>query len=750
MLLALVALLPSSSPREVIDIDGGWQCTRLVNFDDDNSKEPWWDVNLPHYASLREPEESGIAQGVAFYRRTLKFSPEQLKRHIELTLEGAMQVSTVWLNGQQIGGRQGGYLPVIVDLTDRAKSVNELLVRVDNRDNPLVPPGKPQQQVDFMYGWGLYRNAYLTVTGRTHVLTADTSDLKDGGGIYITTESASADLAMVHLRAESQFAEGQKPTVVEEVYDADAKPAIAKRVVKMGTGDLALADKEDPHIDDQWVQIANPHLWSPDSPYLYTLKTTLLQNGEPVDSVTTKFGIRKIEVSRKKGFVLNGKPIYLNGTNRHQDYPWAGPALSDAANARDALMIKRAGHNIVRLSHYPQSPAFLDACDRYGLMVIPCIPGWQFFNQDPRFETAVESDIRGLIRRDRNHPCVAFWETSLNETYPPADLAKKWYDCAKSEAMDDNILLAGDATKGAPWDIGYNGWKEDLSRPQNDLPDKPGYIREYGDYEFGGAKSSSRVRIRQGLDPLLGETWNHLWSLNKFITQYPWTMGAGTWEMFDHNVPWDFSVSASGLADIYRREKPSYWFYQSQFTKTPFTKVLAHWQPGSPHRWVLVFTNGKEVKLSVNGKVVATGKPQRFPSRRYDPSKPWGESDTQNLPNPPIVFNHIPFEAGTLTATIDGASDSITTAGEPVRVKTWIDDLGVPVTGNDVVFLRAAVVDANGNVCTDFSGTVYVQVDGAEMMGRNERQAEMGIASFVLRTPMTLGQIQATGSLEPR
>ena len=295
-----------------------------------------------------------------------------------------------------------------------------------------------------------------------------------------------------------------------------------------------------------------------------------------MDAQETRVGLRTIAVSREKGLLLNGQPLRLVGTNRHQDYPWVGPALSDAAQRRDALLIKRSGHNIVRLSHYNQSPAFLDACDELGILTIPCIPGWQFTNADPRFKARVLRDIRETVRRDRRHPSVAFWEASLNETYPPAALAKSWYDAAHAEGAE---IVAGDDSPGAPWDVVYNGWREDLSRPSS--PTKPGYIREYGDYEFGGGSSTSRVRLREGIDKLLNETWNHVWSTNKFRPQYPSTMGAGTWEMFDHNVPWSFAVSASGLADLMRREKPSFWFFASQEAGKPYLKIAADWQPGA-------------------------------------------------------------------------------------------------------------------------------------------------------------------------
>src|SRR5262249_9144516 len=155
-------------------------------------------------------------------------------------------------------------------------------------------------------------------------------------------------------------------------------------------------------------------------PRLYTLVTTLASGSKVLDTVSTKVGIRTLELSRKEGLILNGKPYRLTGTNRHQEYPWVGNAVSNDAQYRDFYKIKQAGFHCVRLSHYPQDPSVYEACDELGIFVIDCIPGWQFMNSDPRFTEAVEQDIRDMIRRDRNHPSVLAWETSLNETYPPA------------------------------------------------------------------------------------------------------------------------------------------------------------------------------------------------------------------------------------------------------------------------------------------------------------------------------------------
>jgi len=700
----------------------------------------WGTATLPHASHIRPLGAADIWQGVTYYRKRLPRPTGSQGKLLVLTIEGAMQSSDLWFNGKHFAERRGGYLPLVVDVTGCVRDQNELLVRVDNRDNPLIPPGKPQQDLDFMYGNGLFRNATLTVSDKLHITDPILENAPRSGGIYVTYPEVNSEHATLRVRSH-----------IRNSGSSAAQFTIQQKLVD-DHGTLASSTERSSFLDRQAAEevvdnlaVSRPILWSPSTPRLYRLVTVLSIHGRTIDRVSTTIGIRRIEVSRQKGMLINGKPIRLIGTNRHQDYPWVGPALSDAANARDALQIRKAGHNIVRLSHYPQSSAFLDECDRIGLLTIPCIPGWQFMNSDPRFVARVAQDIRELIRRDRNHPCAAFWETSLNETYPPVAIAKQWDRVAKSEAVDGSMLTAGDAATGAPWDVAYNQWKDDLSRPQDTSPNKPGYIREYGDYEFGGAYSSSRVTIGQGMDKLLQETWNHVWSDNKFRPQYPWTMGNGTWEMFDTNVPWEFKVSACGLSDLFRRPKPSFWYFASQSAVDPMVKIAATWQPGPAKRDIVVFTNCDEARLSINGRLVAIQRPQKGGATSYGQAKPFDGSNTANLPHPPIVFRSVQFEQGALHVVgfKNGrpvAHDSVESALSPDHLKVWVDDLGVAPTANDLVFIRAAFVDKLGRINPGDHRPIRFEVSGATIAGENFAESEMGVGSILVRTPVRQGK----------
>lgn len=699
--------------------------------------EDWKPATLPHAAWTRPLDKPDIWQGITYYRRILDLSPDQLDRYLELEVGGAMQVSDLWVNGEHIATRRGGYLPLVANVTGKLKQKNDLLIRIDNSDNPLVPPGKPQQDLDFMYGNGLYREAKLRIRNLVHIASPITPDGSPGGVFLTTSALSNGDQMEVHgitvVRNDSDLPK----SIYVQQYNLGLDPF---KYDDFGTFEIPAHSSHT--FTTTTVMRKKKSWWTPSSPTLYSLSTQIFEGNKLVDASIQKFGVRTVEVSREKGFVLNGQPLELRGTNRHQDYPWVGPALSRNANWRDAKLIKDSGHNIVRLSHYPQSEEFLDACDELGIFVIPCIPGWQFINKDPRFQNRVLQDIREMIQRDGRHPCVAWWEASLNETYPDNETAKQWYDAAKSTVLGSDVLVAGDARAGSPWDIPYNQWKdEDYSRPQDAVPGKPGYVREYGDYEFGGAYSSSRVQIRDGLTKLLQETWNHVWSLNHLRPQLPWTMGFGTWEMFDHNVPWEFSVSASGLADLFRRPKPSYWFYKSQASQEAFVKLAADWQPGEPKRKVVVFTNCDEVILKVNGKVVARSKPTKGKTTHYPDVKSFDGSNTENLSHPPVVFENVDFRPGTLQVVGVGKNatvrDEIQTAGNPHHLKVWVDTLGVPVGLNDLVFVRAAVVDQKGVICPNDSRSIQFSVQGATFAGQDHSVCQMGVASALVRTGFT-------------
>jgi len=715
----------------------------------------WEQATLPHTANIEKLGVSKPWQGVCYYRRSIELPPKWVGKKVVLTLEGAMQVSNLWLNGVHAGGRRGGYLPVVVDLTPYLKSgTNDLLVRLDNRDNPLVPPGKPTPELDFLYWSGLYRNASLTVTSKVHITDPILANQKASGGIYVFFPDVGEDRAVVEVRTHvaNESTTERRVQVLQKLYRG-------RNLVCQSAGCIDLAPGESRQVSQQMV-VKDPALWTPDGPNLYNLRTILKERSRALDEQSTRIGIRRFEFSRTKGFLINGKPMRLIGTNRHQEYPYIGNALSNNATYRDMKKIKDAGFNCVRLSHYPMAPAVMDACDELGLLTIPCIAGWQFFNSDRRFTDRVLQDIRELIRRDRNHPCVMAWETSLNETYPPAEIAAEWYRAAHEEFLSSDMAAVGDGARKAYWDWVYNSWSEqDKGRPQNDLPDKPGYIREYGDYEFGGAESTTRQPLSAGEKGNLQSAWNFVWSHNRNRSQWPWTMGDGTWVMYDYHRGYDDRVEYSGMANVFRLPRYVYRFFQVQYRPEPAVFICSDWTPRTGETKVVVFSNGDEVELLLNGRPIGKQKPDDGPDTLYGDylrgGNPWDGGNCRHLVHPPFTFFNVPYEPGELKAVAYQrgkpiAVHTIRTPGEPSAIRLRIDESGrrLKADGADCVFVYADVIDKRGSICTLFRGQVELSVQGPlRIVGPAKAEVENGTASFVVQSTGGFGKASVSASL---
>ena len=371
---------------EEIDLRNGWQFYRYppearANLDD-LPGTGWQPVSLPHSANIEPRIVNDQWQGDALYRFSLEAQPGWADKALWLRFEGAMSVARVYLNGTFLVEHKGGYLPFTVDLTGRLRpaSPNELLVHLDNRDQPLIGP-KPLEQLDFnMYG-GLYREVRLFVRDTLHITDEMLADRVAGGGIFVTFPTVSADRAEIDIKTHVANA-GPQPRRFTVRHDLRA----GDTVVAVATSETL----ELPPVSDlahtSLLSVLRPQFWSPHSPNLYELETIIESEAGIIDRRFTRVGIRRIDVSAD-GFRINGERMFLRGVNRHQEYPYIGYALSPNADYRDAKLIKEAGFDYVRLSHYPHSRHFMRAADELGLVVLNAILGWQYYNPDPPFRT---------------------------------------------------------------------------------------------------------------------------------------------------------------------------------------------------------------------------------------------------------------------------------------------------------------------------------------------------------------------------
>lgn len=740
-----------SKPMAPINFNNDWQFAKTDEALDQTGVDQvnWEAISLPHTANIEPKVMQGQWQGTAWYRKTFNLPKGSKNKEFYLKFDGAMNVCDIWVNGQKLISKQGGYLPVVVNFTAVAKTngTNEVLVRLDNRDNPITGP-KPMHLLDFnMYG-GLYRDAFLIVKDKVHISDPIEANHPASGGIFVTYPQATSEEAVVQVKThvKNSATKNKNVAVSHEIWDGAQKIAtVLSKKISIEGGSAA--------EDVSTLNVAKPKLWSPKSPSLYMLKTKVLVNGSVVDETETRIGIRRFEI-KKEGFFINGEKLQLRGVNRHQDYPYVGYALSNEAQYRDAVKIKEAGFDYVRLSHYPHSPAFMAACDELGLVVLDAILGWQYYNPDPQFQEQIFQTSRELIRRDRNHACVIAWEVSLNESWMDEPFIDKLHAIAHQEYPGDQCYSAGWQEYG--YDIYLQARQHRLQHYSE--PTKPYSVSEYGDWEYYAmnaglnqdswgdlkqADRSSRQLLTDGEVRLLQQATNvqeaHNDNLNvpAFADSY--------WVMFDYNRGYADDLEASGIMSIDRLPKFGYYFYQSQrdaaeksdlYQSGPMVYIASWWNEQSPLD-VRVFSNASEVELFLNG--VSLGR-----------QKPDTTANTQNLNHPPFTFNLKNFEKGELLAKayIDGkevATHSVKTPEAPAKYEVVVDESRrAPRAGvNDVVFVYARLVDANGTVVPMNDVKVDFKMEGGGSIVNPEAiTTEAGIATALVKIGQTPSSIQ--------
>ena len=427
-----------NSGREVYSMNPAWRfhkgAVEGAETKEFNDKD-WTVVSLPDGIEYLPTEASGCInyQGEVWYRK--HFTPDAALKGKKLFLhfEAIMGKSKVFVNGKLLTEHFGGYLPVIADVTDVLdwNGDNVIAVWADNSDDPSYPPGKAQDVLDYTYFGGIYRDCWLIAHNNVFITDPNYENEVAGGGLFVAFGKVSDALAEVQLKIHVRNAtknpfSGRVEYMLLQPDGTEVARLSDKIQVKAGRA-TTVSDR---------MPVKQPMLWTPSTPTLYNLLVRVLdKEGNVIDGYRRRIGIRSIEFKGKDGFYLNGRPYGkpLIGANRHQDFAVVGNAVANSIHWRDAKKLKDVGMEIIRNAHCPQDPAFMDACDELGLFVIVNTPGWQFWNDAPEFAQRVYSDIRNVVRRDRNHPSVWLWEPILNETWYPADFAKNTRDIVDAE-----------------------------------------------------------------------------------------------------------------------------------------------------------------------------------------------------------------------------------------------------------------------------------------------------------------------------
>ncbi len=761
--------LPGSG-RQVYDFNPGWRFFKgdisgaeTVNFDDCS----WEVVSTPHTVELMPAEASGCRnyQGPVWYRKHFVVPAETKGQRVSIHFEAAMGKQILYLNGKRIQEHIGGYLPFTLDLTTYGVQAGDsclLAVFADNSDDKSYPPGKRQYTLDFTYHGGIYRDVWMIAKSPISITDAIESQTVAGGGVFVHFDQISEKSAQVCVNTEVQNENTRSESVIVETTLTDADGKIIRRI----SGKLSLQSGEKKIIRQQ-MEVKNPKLWSPDTPYLYRVQSRLKKGNQSIDGGITRVGIRLAEFRGKDGFWLNGKPFgQLVGANRHQDFAYVGNALPNSQQWRDAKRLRDAGCTIIRTAHYPQDPSFMDACDELGLFVIVATPGWQYWNKDLQFGELVHRNTREMIRRDRNHPSVLMWEPILNETRYPLDFALKALDITKEEyPYPGRPVAAADVHSAGVkehYDVVY-GWPGDDEK--EDRPEQCIFTREFGENvdDWYAHNYDNRASRSWGEHPLLVQALSLAKSYDEMYRTAGLVIGGGEWHPVDHQRGDRPAACWGGIYDAFRQKKYAYEMFRSQSSASlrhPLAECgpmvfVAHEMSQFSDKDVVVFSNCDSVRLSV-----------------YDGTKTWTKPVVHakgHLPNAPVVFENVWdfWEARSYSYTqknwqkvnmiVEGIINGkvvCTQKKMPSRRSTKLrlyadtGNVNLVADGSDFIVVVAEVTDDNGNVRRLAKENIVFTVEGEgdiigdATIGANPRAVEFGSAPVLIRSTRKAGKIK--------
>jgi beta-galactosidase len=630
--------------------------------------------------------------------------------------DGVLVSATVLLNGSPVGQHQGGYLPWSAELTGSlAEGGNVLAVIVDARWQPVPPDGAAAgaAAVDFLQPGGIYRDVRLRVvpavflagvfTRPAHVLTADR--IVD---VEATIDAATMPAGPARVTAELLSRDPGQPRVL-----ASASAAVTDLAAGATVARLRLAGLPD------------VGLWSPDTPRLYTVRTTLSSGDVDQHSTHTTIGFRQAEF-RPDGFYLNGARLPLFGLNRHQLFPYLGMAAPARLQRADAELLRyELNCNMVRCSHYPQSPHFLDACDEIGLMVWAEPPGWQYVGE-AAWQDIMLANTADLVTRDRNRPSVILWGTRLNETasYPAL------YQRSRQLARD---LDGSRPSTGAMNRRSRTGWAEDVfayndyhswrgrARLKRPLPRIPYLVSE----AVGALDGPPRYRWTDPGSTLAVQAQMHA-QVHDIARADPGYAGLLGWAAIDYaslnggGRVWH-GLKTPGVTDTFRVPKPGAAVYRSQVDPRvrPVILPVFCWDfgPGSPPRGpgpqAMIATNCDRLEIYAGGQHLATGTPDRtaFGHLAYPPVR--ADLTVDGTARPELRIDG--YLGGQLAATVLMSADT-----SRDRLELAAAHGSIEADGSDATRITFRAVDAYGHQRPHVTGLVTLAVAGpATLIGDN-------------------------------
>ncbi len=752
----------------------------------------WRQLNLPHDWGIEGPfkqEYSGDTGklpwwGVGWYRKHFTAGLADGGQRLYLDVDGAMAYAAVWLNGKFVGGWPYGYASFRLDLTPAVKwgADNVIAIRLDN------PPNSSR----WYPGGGIYRNLWLVRTEAVHVAH---------WGTFVTTPAVTKDAATVNVDfvIEDDLPEKIEASVSTRVYElgADGKAGASP----VATSDSVLVDidpaKGRTAAGSNLLLLGKPRLWDLQHPNQYLAVTTVDCGGKIVDRHETHFGVRTIRFDAGKGFLLNGEHVRINGVCDHHDLGALGAAINPRALERQIQLLQEMGCNAIRTSHNPPAPELLELCDRMGMLVMDeAFDCWRA-GKNPNdyhvlFDDWAEKDLRALVRRDRNHPCVILW--SIGNEVVEQDFTEGWRiaahlagivreeDRTRPVTSACNIVNSGyDGFQTALDVLGYNYKPDEYKAFHARHPVIPVFgsetascISSRGEYFFpvSGDKAGGCANFQMSSYDLYAPPW--AWPPDvefKGLDEAPYAAGEFVWTGFDYlGEPTPYNADSSillnfsdpaqqagmaqalkelgkitvpsrssyfGILDLAGFKKDRFFIYQARWRPDfAMAHILPHWN--WPDRTgqvtpVMVYTSGDEAELFLNGKSLGR---KKLEPRQYR-----------------LRWDDVKYEPGELKVVAykrgqKWAEDVVKTTGAAARLALAADRAALNADGSDLAYVTVTVADAEGLQVPKSKNLVAFELKGPgeivavdngdatsfEPFQARERHAFNGLVLVIVRT----------------
>jgi beta-galactosidase len=623
------ATSPTGAARYSFSLDQNWLFGGKWN-GDTNFLMPGYDeknfatVTLPHCVSKLSWEgwTSDDWSGIWVYRRHFSSLKEFKNRRVFLDFDGVMTRAMPVLNGHALPDHIGGYLPFHYEITGLLSEKNVLGVAIDSRWLNVPPDGDPRgpKAIDFLEPGGIVRSVRLRAVPQifiSDVFAKPVNVLQPNRSVEVACTIDAGIVPQKQLQLQIAMMDGDRRiTTVSKTLDVE----------KTGETQVSLT----------LADLGDAKLWDVDTPQLYDVVATLLLDGEPLHDYRVRIGLREARFELD-GFFLNGRRLQLFGLNRAELLPYTGFAMPPRVMRRDAEILKNDFNcNVVRCSHYPQSPAFLDACDELGLMVWEELPGWHYIGKQDWQDMAV-SDVQCMIRRDRNRPSVIIWGVRINESASIPEFYKRTTAAAKE--LDDSRPASGalDSYGLKDWSedvYAYNDYHQDEKNGQlqlkEPLPGVPFILTETIGQLVGVGPSIGHKYRRAGDVALQEKQALYHARAHEDAAKNPRFGGVIAWCAFDYSSgenPYN-NIKCPGVADVFRIPKLGATFYQAQVSPDvrPVIEPNFYWDFGpqtlnGPGKNVAIFSNCERLDIFVSDKQVASVQPDHaaFPHLKYPP-----------------------------------------------------------------------------------------------------------------------------------